>query len=114
MADQRSAVIYEYRRYHVNPGRMGDLVDRMNQHTVRFFEKHGIRMLGAWTTIVGESNELHYLLAWEDFNERQERWGAFSRDPEWLAIMRETDGDGKLRDRAHNELWAPIESSPLR
>jgi hypothetical protein len=107
-------VIYEYRKYYVNPGRMGDLVDRMNQHTVHFFERHGIRLIGAWTTVVGESNELHYLLAWNDLNERQERWGAFSRDPEWLAVMRETDGDGKIRDRAHNELWSPIAGSPLR
>jgi NIPSNAP len=108
------SLIYEYRRYHVTPGRMGDLVDRMCNHTAGFFEAHGIRLVGAWTTVVGNSNELHHILAWTDMSERQERWAAFSRDPGWLEVLATSDGEGKIRDFAHNELWAPIDCSPLQ
>jgi hypothetical protein len=93
---------------------MGDLIDRMCNDTVGFFEAHGIRLVGAWTTVVGNSNELHHILAWTDMNERQERWAAFSRDPDWLAVLAASDGEGKIRDFAHNEFWAPIDCSPLK
>jgi hypothetical protein len=93
---------------------MGELVDRMREHAVKHFERHGIRLVGAWTTMVGESNELHYILAWADMGERQQRWQAFSSDPEWRAVLKATDGDGKIRERSHNEFWAPIDCSPLQ
>jgi NIPSNAP len=108
------ALIYEYRRYEVAPGRMGELVERMCSHTVHYFERHGIRLVGAWRTTVGNSNEFHYILAWADMRERQERWEAFANDPDWLAVLRETDGDGKIRVYSHNELWTPIDCSPLQ
>ena len=107
-------MLYEYRKYTVTPGRMGDLVARMNDHTARLFERHGIRLVGAWQAVVGNTNELHHILAWESFEERETRWGAFSSDEEWLAILRESDGDGKIRDHAVNELWKPIACSPLQ
>jgi NIPSNAP len=108
------ALIYEYRRYHASPGRLNDLVARMNAHTVRYYAKHGIRLVGAWTSVVGNTNDLHYILAWADLNERQERWAAFSGDPEWRALVKETDPDGQFRNYGQNELWAPIDCSPLQ
>ncbi len=107
-------MIYEYRRYHANPGRLGDLVARMNEHTVRFYAKHGMRLVGSWTSVIGNTNDLHYILAWNDLNERQERWAAFSSDPEWRAVMKETDPDGQMRSYGQSELWAPTECSPLK
>jgi hypothetical protein len=111
---KEAAVIYEYRKYVVNPGRLNALIERMNDHTAGFFDRHGIRLVGAWQAVVGNTNELHYILAWNDFAERQERWGAFSNDPEWLGVLGDTDANGKLREHCVNELWMPIACSPLQ
>lgn len=107
-------MIYEYRRYVAEAGRLGALIDRMNDHTAGFFERHGVRLVGAWQAVVGNTNELHYILAWASFEEREERWTAFSSDPEWLAVLGATDAKGKLRDYCVNELWKPIACSPLQ
>jgi hypothetical protein len=108
------AMLYEYRRYHVAPGRMAELVDRMCNETSRFLTQYGIRLVGAWTTVIGNTNDLHFMLAWTDLEERQDRWRAFTKDPAWHAVLRESDGDGKIREYGQNEIWAPIESSPLQ
>jgi hypothetical protein len=93
---------------------MADLVDRMCNHTARFFEQYDIRLIGAWQSLVGETNELHFILAWTDLEERQSRWTAFMTDPDWLVVLRETDGESKIREYGQNEIWSPIDCSPLR
>jgi NIPSNAP len=39
---------------------------------------------GFWTTVVGPTEGLGYLLAWESFAEREEKWNALRADPELL------------------------------
>lgn len=107
-------MLYEYRRYYVTPGRMPDLVARMNDHTAHYFERHGVRLVGAWQPVTGESHALHYLLAWNDLNERQERWGAFASDPDWRAALKASDSQGVIRDHAYSEIWSPIGCSPAQ
>lgn len=36
-------MIYELRRYEVAPGRMSELHERFEKHTLRLFEKFGIK-----------------------------------------------------------------------
>ena len=85
-------MIYELRIYQTLPGRMPNLLARFQNHTLRIWEKHGIRQAGFWTTLVGESNnELFYLLAWESLAERERKGSAFAADPEWNAVRDETE-----------------------
>jgi hypothetical protein len=101
-------MIYELRIYHSMPGRLPALLSRFEKHTLRIWEKHGIRQAGFWTTLIGESeSRLTYLLAWDSMAERQERWSAFLTDPEWIAIKSETEKDGQLVQNISNELLAP-------
>ena len=79
-------MIIEQRTYYCAPGRLPALQERFARHTLGFFEKHGIKPIGFWTTQVGRSNhELMYLLEWKDMAEREARWNAFQSDPEWIA-----------------------------
>lgn len=112
--DTLTEMLYEYRRYHVAPGRMADLVERMCNDTARFFTEYGIRLVGAWQSLIGETNDLHFMLAWTDLEERQELWTAFTNDPAWHAVLRASDGDGKVREYGHNQIWSPIDCSPLQ
>ncbi len=90
-------MIYELRVYHCMPGRLSAVMKRFEDHTLGFFEKHGIRQAGFWTTLIGESNQdLHYLLAWESLAEREEKWGAFQADPLWTKVRADSEKDGML------------------
>ena len=83
-------MIYELRVYQPIPGQMGKLQARFRDHTVRIWEKHGIRPIGFWTTLIGESsNELTYMLAWESLADRENKWTAFQNDPAWRNVRDE-------------------------
>jgi hypothetical protein len=84
-------------------------------HTLRIWERHGIRQAGFWTTLVGESNQrLTYMLAWDSLAEREKRWSAFLADPEWIATAAETEKDGQLVQDISNQLLMPKQRATHR
>ena len=108
-------MIYELRVYRTNPGKMPALLSRFANHTLKLFEKHGIRQAGFWTTVVGEStNDLTYMLAWESMAERETRWNAFASDPEWLAVRAESEKDGPINANVANAFLAPTAFSSVK
>jgi hypothetical protein len=108
-------MIYELRIYRTLPGRLPNLLARFQNHTLRIWEKHGIRQAGFWTTLVGESNnELTYLLMWESLAEREKKWGAFVVDPEWLAVRDESEKDGPINANVSNQLLTPTAFSTVK
>ena len=107
-------MLYEWRIYEVVPGRMPALNDRFQRHTLRLFEKHGIRVVGFWEAVVGTSNTLYYMLAWDDMAHRERAWGAFQADPEWIKARGETERDGPIVARVTNMLLRPSAYSPMK
>jgi hypothetical protein len=108
-------MIYELRVYRTVPGRMPNLLKRFNEHTLRIWERHGIRQAGFWTTLIGESNmTLYYLLAWESLAERETKWNAFAADPEWLAARAKTEEKGPIVAKVTNYILAPTPYSSVQ
>jgi hypothetical protein len=108
-------MIHEMRIYHTVSGRLPNLLARFQNHTLRIWERHGIRQAGFWTTLVGESNgDLTYLLAWESLAERETRWTAFLADPEWLGVRAETEKDGPIVASISNQLLTPTAFSAVK
>jgi NIPSNAP len=108
-------MIYELRIYRAVPGRLSALMARFQDHTLRIWERLGIRQTGFWTTIVGDSNqELTYMLAWSSMAEREKRWGMFLADAEWLAISAESEKNGQLVADIRNALLAPTAFSAAK
>ncbi len=107
-------MIYEYRAYYVMPGRMPDIQKRFAEITLNLFKKHGIRVVGFWETVVGESNELVYICAYDDLAHRQRAWSAFMADPEWQAARKVTEANGPLVERVVNKIWKPTNFSPMQ
>ena len=90
-------MIYELRIYHCIPGRLPALLKRFETITLPLWKQHGIRQAGFWTVLIGESNQdLYYMLQWESMAEREQKFGAFMTDPEWLAKRAETEKDGQI------------------
>ena len=108
-------MIYELRIYHCLPNRMPALLKRFENHTLRMWEKHGIRQAGFWTTIIGASNhELTYLLAWESLAESEKKWAAFQSDPDWIAARAESEKDGAIVATFSNSILQPTSFSSVR
>jgi alkanesulfonate monooxygenase SsuD/methylene tetrahydromethanopterin reductase-like flavin-dependent oxidoreductase (luciferase family) len=63
---------------------------------LRLFKKHEIKQFGFWTVAIGESNnDLFLILQWESLAEREQKFGAFLKDPEWLAVRRKSEENGQ-------------------
>ena len=108
-------MIYEQRIYHCVPGRLPDLNKRFETITLKIWERHGIRPVGFWTVLVGESNQdLVYLLEWKDLAERERVWNAFAADPEWLAKRAETEKNGPIVASITNSFLVPTAYSKLQ
>ncbi len=108
-------MIYELRVYRCVPGRLPALLSRFQNHTLRIWEKHGIRQAGFWTTLVGENNQdLTYFLAWENLAERDAKWTAFTTDAEWLAARAESEKDGPIVQIVSNQLLTPTAFSSIK
>lgn len=108
-------MIYELRVYEASPGKLPALIARFENHTRHFFAKHAIQVVGFWTTVIGPSvQDFTYMLAYDNLADREKKWTAFSTDPEWLAIKRETEKDGPLWANIRNQLLAPTKFSPLQ
>src|SRR5574341_1851318 len=96
-------MLYVLRIYHSSPQKLPKLHDRFKTHTLKLWEKHGIRQVGFWTPMIGENNQdLYYIIAWENLAERKQRWGAFMGDPDWIRIKAETEKDGPLYSHITN------------
>ena len=108
-------MIYELRIYHCVPGRLPDLNKRFESATLKIWERHGIRPVGFWTVVVGESNQdLVYILEWRDMAERERIWNGFMADPEWLAKRAETEKNGPIIASISNSFLAPTAYSKLK
>ena len=108
-------MIYELRFYEVTPGKMQALNDRFANITTKFFQKHGIKVIGFWTQVIGTSNELVYMLAFDNLAHREKAWGAFQADPELIKARAGTEPDGvPLTARVRNMMLQPTAYSPLK
>lgn len=108
-------MIIETRIYHCLPGRLPALHERFRQTTLGFFQKYGIRPLGFWTTLVGQSNHtLTYLLEWDSLDERERKWNAFQADPEWIAKRAASEAQAAIVERVENNFLVPTDYSPMR
>ena len=108
-------MLYELRTYDVVPGKLPAVNERFQRQVLPLFAKHGITPIGFWTSVIGPSaNQIRYLLAWDDLAAREQIWGGFASDPDWLAVRAETEKDGPLIERAENMILAPTAYSQLR
>jgi hypothetical protein len=88
--------LYELRTYIANPGMLHRLVNRFENHTLRFFAKHEMQVVGLWLPLDNPENKLVYMLSFADQDACMKSWESFKNDPEWIAIKAESSRDGEL------------------
>jgi len=104
-------VIVEQRDYHVHTGKLPELL--------RLYENEGIpiqqeilgRLIGAFTTDVGDLSTYTHLWAYESFAEREERRARLQADERWKAFL------PKIQPLIHTQrsrILVPTSFSPIR
>jgi len=108
-------MIYELRIYQCLPSRLPLLLKRFSEHTLKLWERHGIRQAGFWTVMVGDgNNDLHYLLAWESLAEREQKWETFLADPAWIKARDDSERDGPIIANIKSSFLRPTAFSAVK
>lgn len=112
--DPRTAV-YELRTYHAAPGKLEALNARFRNHTMKLFEKHGMRNVAYWNeqpTAQAPEGRLIYVLAHRSREAAGASWKAFGSDPAWRAVVATSEADGKLVARIDTVFMTMADYSP--
>src|SRR5712691_8099241 len=83
VGQEQRARVYELRTYTVLPGRLPALHKRFAEHTMKLFEKQGMRNEMYWvpTDDPRKDNTLIYFLSHESQDAAERSWKAFQADP---------------------------------
>jgi len=100
--------------YDAVPGKLPDVLSRFATHTLKFFQQHGIKVVGSWTEEIGTSNRLIYMLAFDSLADREKKWTAFMSNQDWLNVRAETEANGPLVARVVNTMLRPTSFSPMQ
>ena len=106
-------MIYEYRDYKAEPGRLADVQSRFRDHTLGLFEKHGFKNIGYWTP--DDANDrLVYIVAFDSVEQQQRAWASFRADPEWQKVVAKSEANGPIVAGVSSTLLTPTDYSPLQ
>jgi hypothetical protein len=114
-AASRKPYVFELREYDAMPGRHAALVKRFGEFTSDCFGRYGFRQVGFWTPVFGShNNQFVYMLAWENHEEREQKFRDFRADPERERVFAESEKDGPLVERVVNTMLTPTAFSPVK
>ncbi len=94
-------MIYELRLYYLYPDQLPALHKRFANHTLKLFEKHGIKIVDSWDDAEGKE-ALYYIVEFADRQARDRAWTAFQDDPEWQEAKRHSELDGPIVERVES------------
>jgi len=109
-----STAVYELRIYHAAPGKLAELLARFRDHTIKLFDRHGIKSVAYWTLIEEpqKSNTLIYILQHPSREEAAANWKSFQDDPEWKTVRDKSEANGKLTEKIDSTFMALTDFSP--
>ena len=115
---QAGTRVFEIRTYTTPPGKLDALNARFRDHTVKFFEKHGMTNIGYWTPTDPplSDNTLIYVLAHKDREAAKQSWDAFRKDPDWLKARADSEAKagGSLTTKVESVFLTPTDYSRLK
>ncbi len=108
--------VYELRTYYAAEGKLGDLNARFRNHTVKLFEKHGMKnvVYGVPMDAPASANTLIYLLQHDSREAAKQSWDAFRKDPEWTKAQKASEVNGKLTAKVESVFLEPTDYSPMK
>jgi NIPSNAP len=111
--------VYELRTYTTLPGRLPALHKRFAEHTVKLFEKHGMKNEAYWTPLDDErkDNTLIYVVSHDSREAADKSWKEFGADPEWqrvAAASQTEEAGGKIVSKVDRVWMKMTDYSPVK
>src|SRR6476620_11191967 len=110
--------VFEIRTYTTPPGKLEALKARFRDHTIKVFDKYGMKSIGYWVPQDAplKDNTLIYVLSHESREAAAKSWAAFRTDPDWVKAKAESEKDGPLTIQGGvTSVFAdPTEFSPIK
>ena len=112
-ADKR---IFEVSTYVAKEGKLDALNARFRNHTVRLFERHGMKNIGYWVPQDAplNKNTLIYILAHSSREAAAKSWDAFRKDPDWHKARAESEAQGPIVDSVDSVFVEATDYSPMK
>jgi len=108
--------VYELRTYTAPEGKLGDLNARFRNHTLKIFERHGMKNVLYMTPqdAPDSQNTLIYVLEHQNREAAKKSWDAFRTDPEWVKVAKETTANGPITTKVVSVFADPTDYSPMK
>ena len=109
--------VYEMRTYTAAEGKFDALNARFRDHTVKLFEKHGMKNVGYWTPMEGPTagTTLVYILEHTSRDAAKASWAAFGADPAWQKARAESEAGGRILAKAPESVFlTATDYSPMK
>lgn len=87
---------FEVRKYYANDGKLQDLLNRFENHTMKLFEKAGMENIVYFIPVDNTDNSMTYILGYPDEKSRDHMWESFMNDPEWKKAFEASRVNGPL------------------
>jgi hypothetical protein len=108
--------VYELRTYYCLPGRLEALHKRFKDHTLKLFEKHGMKNEMYWTPTDPKLKDhvLIYIVSHDSMDAAKKSWDAFRSDPNWIKVRDASEKDGKIVEKVESVYMTATEFSPKK
>jgi len=106
--------VYELRVYTTYEGKLQDLLERFREHTMKLFERHGIKNVAYWTPTDEplKGKTLTYMLKHPSREAATANWKAFQDDPEWQQVRNKSEENGKIVEKVDSTFLMLTDFSP--
>jgi len=108
--------VYELRTYTAPEGKLGNLNSRFRDHTIRIFNKHGMKSVLYMTPqdAPNSQNTLIYVLEHPSREAAKKAWADFAADEEWKKVSAESQVDGRIVSKVESIFGYPTDYSPMK
>jgi hypothetical protein len=115
-ANAQTGKVFELRTYTAPEGKLPNLLARFGDHTLAFFEKHGMTNVGYWVPqeAPASGNTLIYILAHDSREAAARSWDGFRQDPEWLRVRDASQVDGPIVSNVESMFMDATDFSPMQ
>ena len=108
---------FELRTYHSPTERqLKFLYERFSGHEIAIFHRSGVHPILYSQTVFGANRpNLTYVIPFESLAAREKAWAAFSADPEWVKVRKESiDRGGQISSLQNISIYRATAYSPVR
>ncbi len=108
--------VFEMRTYTAPDGKLPNLQARFRDHTIRIFNKHGMKSVGYWVPqdAPTKDNTLIYIISHDSREAAKKNWADFQADPEWKKVSAESQVDGRIVSGVVSVFMDATDYSPIK